>query len=683
MRDNRVRFHSTFLISLVLFIPCPGFGQTQSASAEPPAFEDFLGEADFWSPELSPSGQFLAGVRRIDKSIFLITVDLQADEAKPNALDLGKTYLNWVEWITDERLLMSLTVYVDALTGEKIGKDDWDDLHRRSRPVGFTRVMAMNRDGGNPANMFADDPLIARNLNLGRVVSYLEGDDDHILMAARERGDLDLFKLNVHDGSFERIAEGTDFTYRWYVDREGEPAFRFNTNRNGTVIYIHAREERKSGKMKWKKIKTIRLSRNRNDKSATEFSPLFPGPSETTYYVAARPEGKDKTGIHIYDFEQDRYIQTIKVDDEVDIENALFNRQTRELQGVYYYRDRLVIEFEDQITQNHLDGLSRYFGDGLNVLPLMSNREGDVWLLKTEGPSDSGSYHIYDFTKASARHLGSNFDRLAGKRFGKTEVVSYTARDGLELRGYLTRPADLSEGDTPPLIMMPHGGPESRDIVTFNFKVQMLVAEGYQVFQPNFRGSAGFGKSFTDLGRGEWGGAMQTDVEDAFHHLISEGLADRDAACIYGASYGGYVALMAATSTPELYRCAIAQAAPSDLLAMLKWDKKMEGGDSEAYQYWVEHIGDPKKDKERIRSVSPVNLADNVTRPLLIIHGAEDDIVPMEQADLMERALKKAGKSYQRITLEDSGHNVGSEEDERKEFIAIRSFLAENLSAGE
>lgn len=677
-----MRNYCTFLICFFLVLPCAILAQTQPGTSERPLFEDFLGEADFWSPELSPSGQFLAGVRRIDGSIYLITIDLHADEVQPNAISLGKAYLNWVEWITDERLLMSVTVYVDTLTGEKIGKDDWDDLHRRARPVGVSRVMAMDRDGGDLVKMFANDPIIGRNRHMGRVVSFLEDDDDRILMAARQRGDLDLFKVNVHDGSFERIAEGTDFTYSWYVDREGQPAFRFNTNRKGTVIYIHAREERKSGKIKWRKIKTIRLNRNRNDKSATEFSPLFPGPSETTYYVAARPEGEDKTGIYIYDFEKDSYVETIKVDDQVDIENAVFNRQTKEFQGVWYNRDKLVIEFEDLSIQNHLEGLSKFFGDQLNVLPLMSNREDDVWLIKAEGPSDPGSYYIYDLNKASARQLGSNFDKLAGKRFGRTEIVPYTARDGLELWGYLTRPSGLSEDATPPLVLMPHGGPESRNIFTFDFKVQMLVAEGYQVFQPNFRGSSGFGKAFADLGRGEWGGAMQTDVEDAFRHLVKEGLADRDAACIYGASYGGYVALMAATSTPELYRCAIAQAAPSDLLAMLKWDKKMEGSDSEAYKYWVEHIGDPKKEKEKIRSISPVNLVGNVSRPLLIIHGAEDSIVPMEQADLMEKALKKAGKSYQRVTLEESGHGVGTDEDERKEFMAIRSFLAENLPPG-
>lgn len=653
---------SKFLIVLLVVCSSTAGANPAAGNGELPVLEDFLGKPDFWSPELSPSGQFLAGIRRIEEANYLITVDLHEEEAKPHAISLGIAELNWVEWITDERLLISVSAFAGIL------------------PFGFTRVMAMDRDGGNPVNMFADDPIIARNWHLGSVVSLLEEDDDHILMAARQRGDLDLFKVNVHDGSFEQIASGTDFTYSWYVDRQGEPAFRFNTNRSGTTIYIHAREERKSGKIKWRKIRTIRLNRNRNDESSAEFAPLFPGPTESTYYVAARPEGEDKTGIYVYDFEQDSYIKTIKVDDQVDIANALFNRQTREFQGVWYFRDKLVIELEDLSTQNHLEGLNQHFGDQLNVLPLMSNEEGNIWLIKVQGPTDSGSYHIYDTNKASARWLGSNFDKLEGKTFGKVEVVSYRARDGLELWGYLTRPPGLEEGAKPPLVMMPHGGPEFRDFFTFDFKVQMLVAEGYQVFQPNFRGSAGFGKAFADKGRGEWGGAMQTDVEDAFHHLVEQGLADRDAACIYGASYGGYVALMAATTTPDLYRCAIAQAAPADLLEMLKYDRKKEGRDSEAYKYWVAHIGDPKEDKEKIRTISPVNLAENVTRPLLIIHGAADSLVPPEQADLMEKALDKAGKRYQRVDLEESGHGVGSDEDERKEFMAIKSFLAENLS---
>ncbi|MEL6856861.1 MAG: S9 family peptidase [Pseudomonadota bacterium] len=664
--------------AVVLAFQTP-WAHTQEPAAERPVLEDFLGQADFWSPELSPSGRYLSGVRRVDEATYLLIMDLDAPDLEPQFLPIGDSFLNWVEWVTDNRLLISITSYINLRTGKTVTVDDWDDLGEKDYPVPVTRIVSMNRDGSDSAVMFGDDVRMNRNFSLGRVVSFLTHDPDHILMTGRRGGDLDLFKLNVWDGSFERIALGTDNTYAWYVDRNGEPAFRFNTNARGTIIFIYAREDRANGKIKWRLTKKIRLKRNRKDETATEFDPLSAGPTETTYYVAARPEGEDKTGIYLYDFEKDEFLETIRTHPEVDVYWAFFNRETRELQGVSYNKDRLVIEYEDKTVQRHLDALNVYFGDALNVIPMMSNRDGTRWLVRAIGPTDPGSFHIYDLERTEAEYIGSNMVDLAGKSLGQTEVIAYQARDGLALRGYLTRPPNADPDAQLPLIMMPHGGPESRDVITFDYRVQVLVAHGYQVFQPNFRGSSGFGKSFADLGRRQWGKAMQTDVDDAFAHLVEAGLADPDRACILGGSYGGYSALVAATLTPDLYQCAVAIAAPSDLVSLLKWERKQEGRNSETYKYVVNHIGDPRKNKAELEAVSPTKLAEYATRPILIIHGENDGVVPIRQAELMDEALKKYGKAVTKIVLEDSSHSYRSDEDERIEYEAILAFLSEHL----
>lgn len=651
----------------------------QDETGPVPELDDFLGRLDFWSPELSPSGRYVSGVRGEGDDSYLVIVDLDDPESAPSFRAMGDVFLNWVEWVTDERLLLSVTGYVNLRTGDWIDRDGFEDLGRRDVPARITRILAFDREGGNPAVMFGDDRTMNRNFGLSSVVSFLPQDPDHILMSARRQGDLDLYRLNVHDGSFERIAEGTDYTYAWFVDREGEPAFRFNINRRGTVVYIFAREDRANGRIKWRKIKTIRLKRNKNAESATEFDPLYPGPTETTYYVAARPDGEDKTGIYLYDFEQDVFVDTIRTHDRVDIYGALYNRETRELQGLSYFEDRLVMEFFDEEVQRHIDGLDVFFGEELNVWPMMSNETGTRWLVHAIGPTDPGSYYIYDLEQTYARFIASNKTDLTGKALGRSQIVEYQARDGLALSGYLTRPARADPDEKPPLIIYPHGGPEVRDVMTFNYDVQMLVAQGYQVFQPNFRGSSGFGKRFADLGRRQWGRDMQSDVDDGFAHLVEAGLADADRACIAGGSYGGYVALAAATLTPELYQCAIAIAAPSDLVAQVKWDGKQEGRDSETYKYVVAHIGHPRKDKDAMNAVSPAKLADRVTRPILLIHGKSDDIVPIEQSEIMAEALEKAGKPHQFLVLEDSDHSYRSDADERKEYEAILDFLSTHL----
>ncbi|MEO1642885.1 MAG: prolyl oligopeptidase family serine peptidase [Pseudomonadota bacterium] len=663
-------------------------GQMQAISEEvvleQPTLEDFLGRLDFYRPELSPNGEYVSGIRTLDDRTLLLVTALGETDEKPRLIPIDDTRLNWVEWANDDRILLSITVWVDYRNGKRLTFDDFDDLSRRVVPVPVTRVLAMDRDGSNAVFMFEDDRKMSRNFYLGGVVSFLPGQPDHIMMSARKGGDLDLFKANIQTGETERVAIGTDRTYRWYVDRNGEPAFRYNTNRRGTVIIIYAREDRENGKIKWRKTKTIRLKDNEQNESATEFRPLYPGPEATTYYVAARPEGEDRTGIYLYDFEKDEYVETIETHDRVDIQSVLWNRSTRELQGIAYYDDRFVLKMYDPDIQAHLNGLDVFFEKSVNIRPIGSSRDGKTWLLYTEGPSDPGSYYTYNTDEAFVKPMGLQKIGLMGKALGQTEVVSYTARDGLELSGYLTRPQLWKEGDPlPPLIMMPHGGPEARDVIEFNYDVQVLVAAGYQVFQPNFRGSSGFGLAFADKGRRQWGKAMQTDVEDALMHLEAQGYVAEDNTCIMGASYGGYSALVAATLTPELYECVIASSGPSDLLNFLKTERKEEGRKSEAYRYWVEHIGDPREDKDAIAAVSPINFADRIVRPLLLIHPRDDRVVLYEETERMAEALDKVGVPYTLLTLEDSGHSWRSDEDERKEYETVLAFLTEHLPVRE
>ena len=658
-------------------------GQAFAQEPAPPTLDEFLSDLDFWSPELSPSGRYMSGVRRVDGQDFLVMLDLDDPAPTLDATNLGDFYIRWADWISDDRLLIALTGYVDLRSGRTISREQLRDWNEDSRivPQAFSRLVSVERETGEMTGMFQEAGLLTRNFYLSSVTDMLPDDPDHILMPARLRGDLDLFKVNVIDGTVERIAIGTRNTYAWYTDRNGEPAFRLNVNSRGTVIYVYAREDRENGSIKWRKIRTLRLKSRQNDDAALEFQVLYPGPTESTYYVSARPDDEDKAGIYLFDFEQNAIIETVRTHEKVDIEDGFFNTETRELMGVFYFDDRLVIEMDDPQVQKHLDALNTYFGNEANVIPLDASEDGKRWLLKAVGPREPGSYHIYDLDTAAATKLSNQHQRLVGKTFGATDVVTYTARDGLELHGYLTRPPMAEGAPPPPLVVMPHGGPEMRDMVTFDQDVQILVARGYQVFQPNFRGSSGFGKAFADRGRRQWGRAMQTDVEDGFDHLVAEGLAEADRACILGYSYGGYAAMAAATLTPEKYQCVIAAAGISDLHAFLRRERREEGGTSEAYTYWVAHIGHPRQDKEAINAVSPVEHAANVSRPLLILHGRNDDVVAYEQAERMDKALRKAGKSFRLVTLEDSDHSYMSEEDELTYYTEILSFLETHLPA--
>lgn len=206
----------------------------------------------------------------------------------------------------------------------------------------------------------------------------------------------------------------------------------------------------------------------------------------------------------------------------------------------------------------------------------------------------------------------------------------------------------------------------------------MLASRGYQVFQPNFRGSSGFGKRFADAGKRQWGGAMQDDLTDAFEFLVKTGVASRDRACIVGASYGGYAALAAATQTPELFRCAVSIAGISDLPKFLKFDRRRFRDDPAAWAYVRRQIGDPDDDETMLESHSPARRVSAVANPVLLIHGDDDGRVPVEQSELMDKALRKAGKDVRFVKLKDEGHNLG-DEGWKLAYPAILEFLEKYL----
>lgn len=658
-----------------------GIAHGETGKLPPPTVEELLDDPTFWSPKLSPSGKYLAGVRGVEDNSLLMIVDLDDEDSVPDYYPVGDLFVNWVEWISDDRVLVSVTGFVNLRTGKQMTREALKDIADTQYPAPFTRILSMKRDASDAVILFDNNRLMNRNFGLGRVVSLLHDDPDHILMAAWQDWDLDLFRVNILDGSSEVVARGMSATYRWYADKNGEPAIRYNSNSRGTVIYVYARSGIENGKYNWRKVRTVRLKRDDPDDLVTEFRLLEPGPTASTYYVIARPENEDKIGVYLYDFEQNAYVETVYKNDKFDVSGALFDRNTSELAVAHFHSHRFEAAFADPVYQRHFEALQTYFGNRLNIHLIMSTDDGSRWLIRVDGPTDPGSYYIYFLEDASFRYLGGSATSLQNKAFGEAEVISYTARDGLALTGYLTRPTELAPDAKPPLIMLPHGGPESRDRMRFNARVQILVAAGYQVFQPNFRGSEGYGIAFADMGRREWGRKMQTDLEDGFAHLVELGLAEKDRACIMGGSYGGYAALAAATLTPDLYRCVIATAAPTDLSAFLRWVRREDGRDSEAYEYWVEHIGHPKNDKAMIEAVSPALLADRITKPILLIHGKEDRVVPVKQTTIMEKALKKANKPYTKLILEDAGHYYGSRSDEEalEEQEAILEFLAEHL----
>jgi len=279
----------------------------------------------------------------------------------------------------------------------------------------------------------------------------------------------------------------------------------------------------------------------------------------------------------------------------------------------------------------------------------------DRMILYAEGPGDSGTYFFVDYPTRKIEAVGWAYPTILQGAVGTTQILDYKAADGLEMQGILTLPPGR-EAKALPLIVMPHGGPQARDYQGFDWWAQAYASRGYAVFQPNFRGSDGFGKTFRDAGFGQWGRKMQTDISDGVAELARRGLVDPKRACIVGASYGGYAALAGVTVQHGLYRCAVSVGGVADLNAMLTWQASRAGEVSATMRYWHRFMGVTGNHDSALDAYSPHQLVNKADAPILLIFGRDDSVVSINQSRDMAVSLRGAGKPVEVLQLAGEDH---------------------------
>ena len=361
----------------------------------------------------------------------------------------------------------------------------------------------------------------------------------------------------------------------------------------------------------------------------------------------------------------------------VDFNDAVFDRDATRLLGFRCYRDKSSYRWLSPEMENRFAMIKSLVPDG-DVRIRDSSRDGNKWLVTVVKDTEPDAEYYFDVETRHLVRLDSKASPIPASCLGRMRAVNYMARDGQMISGYLTIPAGVAESNLP-VVVFPHGGPNMRNYWGYDARVQFFASRGYAVFQPNFRGSSGYGKKFQNAGNGQWGrGVMQDDISDGVTWLVERGIADPRRVAIVGGSYGGFAVMAGLAFTPELYAAGVCLFGASDLPDFVR-------NVSAAWKPFLgdifKKIGNPglPEDERKLAWQSPVNFTGQIKAPVMVYHGAKDDLIQKSQADRFVSACRSSRVNVDYLVSATGAHGFTDPLDEQAVYIAIERFLARHI----
>ena len=627
-----------------------------SADMTPP-LSAYVAEEPIRSISMSPDGSKIAVVQKIYGERFaLVVADLNRENSILYTLkDTNEQKLFAVNWVSNTRLVTAL---VGAI---KFG----------NTILPYTRMIAFDANGSNKAVLMANDKRLKNNFYLSNIANVLPNDPNHILAYGYDSG-LSIYKVDVYTGGVEKVARGGTQTIGFRFDDKGDPRLRFDYSRGTDTIKVLALVP---GTTRWERI--LKIHAGEIESKVTERGA---GLDAANAVLMLDRKGSDNfIALQKYDVRAEKLTETVFKIEGHDIDDTIVDDTGSKIIGVTYITDRPQHIYFEKHLQSVQEALEKKFPNG-TVTILSSSSDGQRFLVLSEAPWTRGKYYVYDASDGSIKFSGDLSPQLGGRAQTVVDEVKYTTEDGTSIEGYLTYAAGTQLKDLP-LIVMPHGGPQWRDWLQFDPFVQYLATQGYLVFQPNFRGSTGYGLRFEKAGYKKFGTGMIDDIAAGVRAVIKAGFADPNRVCAVGGSYGGYAALALATFKPDLIKCAVSINGVSDIPMQIETEIKNARNAElrqEIQEFRNETTGNLQTERDLLDKQSPANFAANVKVPILLIHAEDDQRVDIAQSERMEQALLKAGKDVRFTRISKGGHNLGSE-GVKKALQDISLFLGQHL----
>jgi dienelactone hydrolase len=622
----------------------------------------FTRTATYESAKISPTGSHLAVATPRDGQTGLGIIDLAKRKVSGGIrFQKGEHVLDYW-WVGPERLVISIA--------EQRGSFD------EKRWTG--ELYAINADGSNRTYLYGHRAAIQAGTRLQKVTAEygyadvldpLPQDPARALVAIyppiEREGDLPSYAiiehLDVSTGRRNRLAIlPAYFPVDAVADRSGRLRFAYGDNERGEIQLFAGADTREG----WQPVK--------HPGGAPEAVDLHGASPDGSVVYLTSTEASGRQCLREYRF-TDGFKDLICSEAAV-IGVPLFALDDNRPIGLI--RPRSAPEFLDSQHPDArlLASLYKSFG-GDRVSVTGHTLDGDGIVVLVDGDRNPGDYYLVSRSTKKAQYLISKREWVDPAKMTGVETVSYKARDGATIHGYLTSRAGAAT-KAAPLVLMPHGGPHGlRDWFEWHPWAQALASRGYAVLQVNFRGSGGYGLAHEQAGYRKWGTLMQDDMTDAVRWAIAQGIADPGRVCIMGASYGGYSALMGAVREPDLYRCAIAFAGVYDLNTWAgSTDIKRRASGRE---YLDRVLGD---DADRMGQ-SPIMHLSNLKAPLLIAHGTDDERVPFSQAKQLRGALDSLRKPYEWLEFDGEAHGFYVDANHEKFLARALDFLDRHIGA--
>ncbi len=593
-----------------------------------------FGNPERSSPRLSPDGKYMAYIAPDDKNILQVWLRTVGQQDERQLTEDKKRGVRIYFWTYDGEQLIYLQ--------DSDGDENW---HLYSVNIGSKIVRDLTPFQGIQAQPIALDHNFPNEMLVGLNIQDLSKHD--------------VYRINLKNGAVEFDTENPGNIVGWSVDAQFQVRAAIATTPDGGSDLLY----RQSPDSDWENLRHW-------------------GPDDEGYPVTFSQDGQTLYIIGTHDANAQRLLAldlatrqetVVASDPEYDIDSIIVHPISLIIQAVSFYKDKEEWEILDSSIAADFEAIANVREGEFGI----SSRDlaDKTWLVVYVTDNGPVYYYAYDRESKTSTLLFSNQPKLEDLSLASMQPISFTARDGLTIHGYLTTPVGQPAKNLPTVLLV-HGGPWARDTWGYDPEVQWLANRGYAVLQVNFRGSTGYGKAFVNAGNREWGAKMHDDLIDAVNWLVEQGISDPQKVAIMGGSYGGYATLVGLTFTPDVFAAGVDIVGPSNLITMMEsippyW-KPLRAMESH-------RIGNLETEQDFLKARSPLFFADKIEKPLLIAQGANDPRVKQAESDQIVGAMRQSNKPVEYLLYTDEGHGFARPENRLHFYAKAEEFLAKYL----